>query len=486
MSRQGLKPRTRATTNGTKAACAWAGLTLCVVLAGCGDDDGSKTLADAGPVAVDASTSPVNVPPSTTSDGGVVTPVTPGTPSTPATDGGTPPVTAPADGGSAPVTGPVDSGPPVVVDTKNAVYGISVQVLGEEADNTYVSTLKNIDPQTVDTKQALEIGGRSTIATTGGWLFLGEAESPVLRRFAVGADGKLAEDKDKQLNFSNEGLSEVSLDEWNNTFISPTKAYLSDGEGGFIVWNPTTMAISGRIPAVDLTRESLSIDGSPGFVRGNRLFRTVFWKNWDEFKTSSEQYVLVYDTDTDKLLSKTPESRCPGLNAQITADEKGTLYFSNWVYNVSETLVRGAPKSCAIRILPGVETTDPSWVLTYSDITGGKEGAGFAYTKDGKALLSVFDATGLTFDATTDISDVSKEVRWDLYTVDLETKAVAKIEGVPRSAGGYTQLKLDGMTLAFFPAASYESTTLFELPTSGPAKKRLELPGFAYQLVRLK
>ncbi|MEY4508686.1 MAG: hypothetical protein RLZZ450_808 [Pseudomonadota bacterium] len=482
MSRLGRNPRVRATTKSTKTACAWAGLTLCVVLAGCGDDDGTKTLADAGPLAVDASSSPSTVPPATT-DGGVVTPGTPGTPVTPAADGSTPVATT--DAGTPVVTAPVDSGAPVV-DTKNAVYAVSVQVLGDEADNTYVSTLKNLEPQTVDTKQAIEVGGRSSIATVGGWLFIGEEESPVLRRFAVGADGKLAEDKDKQLNFSNEGLSAVSLDEWNNTFISPTKAYLSDGEGGFIVWNPTTMAITGRIPAVDLAREGLSIDGSPGFVRGNRLFRTVFWKNWEEFKTSSEQYVLVYDTDTDKLLSKTPESRCPGLNAQITADEKGTLYFSNWVYNVAETLVRQAPKSCAIRILPGAETADPSWVLPYADITGGKEGAGFAYTKDGKALLSVFDATGLTFDANTDLSKVSKEVRWDLYTVDLETKAVAKMEGAPRSAGGYTQLKLDGLTLAFFPAASYESTTLFELPTSGPAKKRLELPGFAYQLVRIK
>jgi hypothetical protein len=309
----------------------------------------------------------------------------------------------------------------------------------------------------------------------------------VIRRYTVAADGKLTEEKDKVLNFANEGLASVLLDEWRNTFISPTKAYLyDDTSGGHIIWNPTTMTITGRIPADDLVREGLTIDGSPGFLRGNRLYRTVTWKNWDDFKTSSEQYVLVFDTDNDKLLSKTADSRCPALTAQITQDEKGTLYFSNWIYNVAETLVRQAPKSCAIRILPGSETPDPSWVLTYSDLTGGKEGAGLSYTKDGKALLSVFDATGLTIDATTDISEITKEERWDLYAVELEAKTVAKVDGTPRFAGGYTQLKLDGLQLAFFPAADYSSTTLFELPAAGPAKKRLELPGWSYQLLRIK
>jgi len=486
MSRQGLHVRKRATIKSSKAARAWAGISLCVALAGCGEDDGKTPVADAGPVAVDSSTSPANP---TASTDGAVAPSTPGQPTLPtqpATDGGTPVVTA--DGAVVPVTPPTDSGaPPVIVDTTNAVYGVSVQVLGEEADNTYVSTLRNIEPQTVDLKKAIEVGGRSSIATIGGWLFIGEDESPVIRRFTVAADGKLTEEKDKQLNFSNEGLAAVILDEWRNTFISPTKAYLyDDTSGGHIIWNPTTMTITGRIPAGDLARDGLTIDGSPGILRGNRLFRTVTWKNWDEFKTSTEQYVMVFDTDTDKLLSKTPESRCPGLTAQITQDEKGTLYFSNWIWNVAETLVRQAPKSCAIRILPGAETPDPSWMLTYSDITGGKEGAGFAYTKDGKALLSVFDATGLTFDATTDISDVASEERWDLYTVDIAAKTLVKVDGIPRFAGGYTQLKLDGLSLAFFPAADYSSTTLYELPAAGPAKKRLELGGWAYQLLRLK
>ncbi len=199
---------------------------------------------------------------------------------------------------------------------------------------------------------------------------MADGESPIVTRYSIGKDGTLQEDG--KISFANYGLDTVSLDDWGNAFVSPTKAYLNNSTSGSqILWNPTSLEITSEVKSTDLVHMGVSLDGSGAAVRGNRLYRSVFWKDWDAFSSSKEQYIATFDVEGDKRVSLTAEQRCPALNSRVEKDEDGNLYFSNWVYNVIETLQQGAPKSCALRLNAGSDALDPSWTLNYAELTEG-------------------------------------------------------------------------------------------------------------------
>lgn len=406
---------------------------------------------------------------------------------TPPTGAGTPQTDA-SGTSSAP-----DGGPQVSATSTDALYAVTSEVYNGDESISYISLLKKLEPQTIDVKTSIEVGGgRASIAAVGGWLFVASGEAPTIKRYSVDG-GKLSE-ASEQIDFSAH-VGSVSLDPWGSTIVSATKAYLFDGEtGAIVVWNPTTMAILGRIepPADFFVRpDGLFFDAGPGFVRGDRLYRVVTWKRDDfdkgKFNYAPEQYLFVYDTTTDKLISMTSEQRCPALTGAITQDEKGTLYLTTWMKYISETLTVGKPKSCSLRIPAGSDTVDPSWILTYADVTGGQEASVLSYSQNGNALLAVYDTTGQEIDATSNQFDVAYAVTRDLYNVDLNTRKATKVAGVPKFAAGYVQVALDNHRVAFTPIdEDFSKTVAYDVPLTGEATKLFELPGFSYQLVRVR
>ena len=108
-------------------------------------------------------------------------------------------------------------------------------------------------------------------------------------RYSVSPDGELTDELTMGLGMF--GLTAGSLDDWNAIFISPTKAYLFDASQAVnIIWNPSTMEVLGSIPpSPEFKREGLTLETSPAAVRGNRLFRTFSWANYDtaEYSTNS-------------------------------------------------------------------------------------------------------------------------------------------------------------------------------------------------------
>lgn len=366
------------------------------------------------------------------------------------------------------------------------LYVIANEVYTADSSTTYVNVLHSLDVDQVDYTKAIEYaGGRATIATVGGWLFVGEPEAPVITRFAVAADGTLVQDG--QISFANYGFESIWIDEWGNTFISPTKAYLMNSDDGTtIVWDPTTMAITGEIaPSQNLVRGNQLLNGSPGLVRGDRLFRTFFWSDWDAYATSTEQYLAVYDVTTDTMIALVPESRCPGLSNRIERDEAGNLYASNWVHNVTETLVRGAPSSCAVRIAAVAEVFDPTWTLPFTAVTDGREGAMFSVLGGGQGLLNVFHDERATFDDQSDPSELAATLNWRLWHVDAADLTGAPVEGLDWMAGGASTFHLDGRTFVLVPGADYSITRISEI-VDGAAVPSFDVTGWSYQFLRMR
>jgi len=226
-------------------------------------------------------------------------------------------------------------------------YAMSVVVFAPgNTSTTYVTLVPSLDVTKVDTSTGREFGGRSYLATYNGWLFVSPGDKPIITRFSLNADNTLHEDG--SISFANFGVSSVEVDALANTFVSPTKAYMLGPDGTHVVWNPTTLQLANQVAVPSsLVRQGYTLEGSSGVLRGNRLYRTFAWVNWNNYQYLDEQYLATYDTDNDTLISMVPETRCPALSAPGTIDEAGNIYFSNWYYNIPGVLQQNKPKSCA-------------------------------------------------------------------------------------------------------------------------------------------
>jgi hypothetical protein len=368
------------------------------------------------------------------------------------------------------------------------LYAVMYEVYDDTGSTSYLSLLDTLDIEEVDTSTSREYGrGRAFVQAYNGWLFVGDAESPTVTRYSVAENGDLV--SERSISFLNYGLQQGQFDSWNATFISPTKAYLMDfGQGRTIIWNPTTMEISGDIePPDELFRDGLSLEGTPAVVRDGLLFRSFNWVNYDDATYSTDFLLGIYDIQTDQLLELVPETRCPVPGNLVHQDEAGNIYFSNWIWPVAGTIMRGAPASCVLRINAGENRFDPSWTLNYGDLTDGRRGAMFTYLPGNQALLSAFYEDRTSFDATTDPWSYVGSLNWRIWSADLGSMTAAPVEGIDFNGGAYTPVQFDGRLFVMVPGGEAEgyATQLYEL-VDGQAKPYVKLPGWSYQFVKLR
>jgi hypothetical protein len=368
------------------------------------------------------------------------------------------------------------------------LYAMMYEIYGpDEESNSYFTLVDSVEAGALDPADGIEFaGGRAFLQTYGGWIFVGHPTEPRVTRYSLSASGALVEPLD--LGFGNYGLTAGYLDDWNATFISESKAYLFDfAQGVTVVWNPTTMEIEGEIlPPDELLREGYSLDGSPAMVRGNRLFRTFFWVNYDEAEYSPDLLLGVYDVETDELVELVPETRCPAPGNIVHRDEADNIYFSNWLWPVAGTLMYDAPKSCVLRLNAGDEHFDSEWALEYSSVAEGREGAMFSYLGDNQALFAAFHDERTSFDAETDPWEYVGSNNWRIWKLDLETNAAAPLEGLDFNGGAFTPVRFDDRPYILVPDATAWDSTQFYAIDGEVATPSLEVPGWTYQFKRVR
>jgi len=373
-------------------------------------------------------------------------------------------------------------------DAEGPRYAIMYEVYHDEGSTSYLGLLDTLDVDEIDQSRVREAGaGRAFIQSYNGWLFVGESERARVTRYSISESGELHDDG--SIDFSDYGFTEGQFDSWNATFISPEKAYQMEfREGTTIVWNPSTMKITGEIPAPpELYREGWSLEGTPAVVRDGLLFRTFDWANYDEARYSTDFRLAVYDVETDQLVGLVEETRCPVPGNLVHQDEAGNIYFSNWIWPVAGTLMRGAPETCVLRINAGETRFDPDWSLRYEDIAGGRRGAMFTYLKDGQALISAFYDERTGFDEETDPWSYVGSSNWKIWSVDLTTNSGVPLEGLDFNGGAYTPVQFDDRVFLMVPGGEEQSyaTQLYEV-IDGRAEPYVKLPGWSYQFVKLR
>lgn len=369
------------------------------------------------------------------------------------------------------------------------LFAVMYEVYEPNGDsNSYLNLLSDLDVEEVDPAEGREYaGGRAFVQTYGGHVFVGDAAAPIVTKYSVDERGSLVEEG--VISFANFGLTTGQFDTWNVTFLSTDKAYLMDfTEGTTIVWNPLTMEIVGEIRSPDeFLREGWSFESSPAAVRDGVLYRTVSWVDYDTAEYSSDFLLVRYDVEADEIIDMVPETRCPVPGNLTYSDEAGNIYFSNWVWPVAGTVMRGAPAPCVLRINVGDEGFDEDWTLDYRDVTEGRHGAMFTYLGNGQALVSAFYDERTSFDEETNPWDYVGSMNWRVWNVDLESLQSSPLEGLGFNGGAFTPAVLDGRQYLMIPGGAEENwaTQIYEV-VNGHAEARAKLPGWSYQIVQVR
>jgi len=442
------------------------GALLTALLAACGDDDStSKPTLDSGAAGGIDSGAP-------TADSGK-----------PAADSGTPPgdsATPTADAG-------MDSATPP--DT-NKFYIVPTEIYTADfaTSTSYVPVVPSLDVAEIPLTTAKELDGRASMGVVGKYVFLASSSAPVVTRYEVDATGKLVDPK--TLNFMTYGVPEFfAIDDWGAVFVNETKAYIFNGsDGSHVIWNPSTMTVTGTIAGPPgIVREGYALE-SVAAVTGNLMYRVFTNLNYDQWDfPAAPMYLVVYDTTTDTIVSKTEESRCPQLYNRPFVDESGDIYFSGWVWTPAIALVDSTyPKSCALRVKAGTNVFDPGYKLDFgAQITQGREAGMLRYLGNGKALLDVFYSERVTITSQTDPEELANTPNWRLWMVDLKTNIGGPVEGLDFKAGGYTDVKVDGRTYLMVPNKDYSETTAHEI-ANDKAEPRFKITGSSYNMKRVR
>jgi hypothetical protein len=366
------------------------------------------------------------------------------------------------------------------------LYALMYEVFDDVGSNSYLTMLDSLDISSIDPADGREYaGGRAFLATYAGSVYVGDAEAPIVTRYTVDESGELHEEG--RISFSNYGLESGVIDAWSVNFVSKDKAYLFDSTDGLhIIWDPTKMEILGEIePPSELGREGYDLDTSPAVIRGNRMFRSYGWVNWDEGDWADEQLLAVYDTETDTLIDLVEETRCPSHGNLVHEDEAGNFYFSNWIWPVAETLTSDGPSRCVLKLPADSERFDADWSLSYSDFADGREGAMFTYAGDGQALASIFYDEKVPMDDESMSTEYAGQPFWRVWSMDLEGDSAAPVEGIEFNTGAYTPVRLDGRTFLMVPGENWETTQVYEIK-DGRGSKLVEIPGWSYQFVKVR
>jgi len=365
-----------------------------------------------------------------------------------------------------------------------SAFVVGSLVSSPDGSTAYVHVLSSLEVQTLDDGAAYEFPGQADVWSWNGKVYVADGEAPVVRRYTVAADRTLAQDG--ELNFAAYGVASTAF--WNAIWVSADKAYMANGQGVYVIWNPSTMAITGTMahPTFDEVPGRLLRPASTDrgvVVSGNRLYHPYYWTDagWTNYEPVSK--IAVYDTDADRLIGVV-DAACPGLDV-ATQDDRGNLYFSNWTGNVGLALVAGQAAPCGVKLDPATDTVDPAWTAPWPTIADGREASALRYSGDGHALLSVFHDERVSYDASSDPFAVIGTANWEIWRMDLATRQASPVAGIALNSGATYMQRIGDLSYVLVPSAGYASSSVYAV-AGGSASLRFATRGWGLRLFQVR
>lgn len=361
-------------------------------------------------------------------------------------------------------------------------YAVQSEVFGPDGTTSYVSVLGSLDAQTIDYTKARQIADLADMWAYDDAVFVAASADKTISRFTV-KNGQLT--GELKMSLANYGPSDVGF--YRNVFVSPTKAYFLSNAEQYIIWNPTTMTITGTVDLPALPAHT-GLTVFPGYsdraatIRDGKLYQPLYWTDDTFFLMSPDSVIVELDTATDTFLT-TITTTCPGLDS-VTADAAGNLYFSSWVYAAGGALVLHQPDTCVVKLPAGSDT--PSVAFTFKDLTGGRQGAALHSLGNGKAIMSVLHGEHATIDDKTDAGAVTFADNWRFWLYDFAANTATEINALDWNDGGQYSFAIDDTNYLLVSKSDYSATTVFDLGDTTAPEPLFDTKGWSTRLFKVR
>ncbi|ARU59491.1 hypothetical protein OLMES_5511 [Oleiphilus messinensis] len=261
--------------------------------------------------------------------------------------------------------------------------------------------------------------------------FVGLNPEPVFQRYVVSDDGEIT--LDKEIDFTNQGVSNGRNLMRASKIMSPTKGYIVDPNSlQIIIFNPTEMTVTGTISLADLDEPTLPNRWSIFPTTDGDRFVAVITYYEADWSNAAHSKLVIVDSTTDTVTSDT-STECGGVSASAK-DAEGNIYFAS-----HDEVALGFHQGdlsfppCVIRVLSGTNEWDDSYVMNMQNLTNDARLAMATMSGMGNTgyTLILSEAAQAEIDSSTTARSLIRDV-WEFHSFDLtdDSATATKVENV--------------------------------------------------------
>jgi hypothetical protein len=377
-------------------------------------------------------------------------------------------------------------------DREGPLYVVSHSVFTQDGSTSYLTVVDSLGlGPAIDLARSLELGGGARAYGPEGTdiVYVTSSEDGTMTEVAFGRDGSPR--LGRTVSFASLGVS-VTTGGNVHHFVSPSKAYfVSQATLEAVVWNPAAMEIITTIP-LGLQAHAVSADAGFYFyprpiLVGDRLVLIANQTDGDDI--DGPAVLAVLDLTTDRVLSITAETRCQAM-LQSAVDTRGDRYFAASKLSAAKhfLLPDRAPAPCMLRMRAGDTSFDAAWSRTLATELGTGLWTGVTPGAGGKLYEQSIaeDAPAVVAAAASlDPYEVSIAEPWRWHSQQEGEGPLALLEADFLSTPPlFAAIPVDGA--AYVSLWDETDTTLVDLTSSDSPRKGLVVPGFVYNVVRIR
>ena len=240
-----------------------------------------------------------------------------------------------------------------------------------DADGNRISYAQLVDSLSgdFDNDSAIEAPGNAVFLSHGSDFFYGLAESPTWVRYS--SVGGLHETG--RLSFLNYGIT--NMDFANVIVDADTAVSVLTSVGQAVVWNPTTLEVTGVIDLPHLMRDGFELEAFTTVTHDGLVYVPGKWPNWEAGAVMQRVSMTILDPEALSVVAVAEDDRC-GAGGRVTFDSRGYAYVMGDGRNQSMQVfaaARGEPvvNNCLLRIPPGGTDFEEGFYHEIPSLTGG-------------------------------------------------------------------------------------------------------------------
>jgi hypothetical protein len=335
-----------------------------------------------------------------------------------------------------------------------------------DAEGNRISYAQIVDELSGDFTNAegLEAQGNAVFMSRGKYFYYGLAESPVWVRYTT-EDGFKESGRLSLLRYGIDYMDFANVIIDDKTAVSVlTEQYVA------VVWNPTTMQITGEIDLTSLQMDGYTLEAFTTVVHDGLVYMPAKWVNWETLDVLQRVSMLVIDPKKLEVVSVAEDDRC-GAGGRVTFDEDGYAYVMGDGRNQSMqefAAAKGKKRvaNCLLRIAPGETDFEEDYFFEIPSLTGGLD----CMTElEAPSIDSQFAFTRLQYpDRIPEDVDRTMFEHWDvpaykLWRIQLgDTPKAKEVEGAHFTVVGFSGSGVDGKYYTSESEDGSEST-IFEI-----------------------